>query len=292
MNTTSKPILKLGFTDYFSPIDEFFTDVLSKTYEIVRDDWNPNYLMFCDDNFGTNNKTFNNRNVLKILFTGENRRPQEFDCHYAFSFNHDDTDRLYRLPLYVVDNWVYTKKMGWPDISYIDYDYKEKTGFCSFVVRNGGCKQRNDIFHKLSAYKQVDSGGPLFNNVGDILSRDPSQFHLSKLDFLRARKFNICYENSSYPGYVTEKLFQALYAKTVPIYWGSPTASIDFNPNCFISRHDYETDEQMIDTIIGLDKNQEWYDGMLDLSPVHTTKFFSMERLNNWFHQNVYKGVW
>ena len=37
----SKPILRLGFTDYFGTLDDFFIDTLSKKYDIIRDDDNP-----------------------------------------------------------------------------------------------------------------------------------------------------------------------------------------------------------------------------------------------------------
>ena len=34
-------------------------------------------------------------------------------------------------------------------------------------------------------------------------------------------KFNICFENSSTPGYVTEKIIQSMYVNSIPIYWGT-----------------------------------------------------------------------
>ena len=34
-------------------------------------------------------------------------------------------------------------------------------------------------------------------------------------------KFSICYENTDFPGYVTEKIFDSLAAGTIPIYFGS-----------------------------------------------------------------------
>jgi hypothetical protein len=41
-----------------------------------------------------------------------------------------------------------------------------------------------------------------------------------KGEYLKSYKFNICPENTISPGYVTEKLFQALQAGCVPIYSG------------------------------------------------------------------------
>ena len=41
-----------------------------------------------------------------------------------------------------------------------------------------------------------------------------------KLKIISNHKFNIAFENSSYPGYVTEKITDAFIANTIPIYWG------------------------------------------------------------------------
>ena len=198
----NKPLLKLGFIDYCNPIDEFFIDTLSHQFHIERNDENPDYLIFCDRNFGQQNMKFNDRKVVKIFFTGESARPFDYHAHHAISFDHFDGKHFYRLPLYVLDNWVNSKKLGMLDITKIPRNAvaSEKTGFCSFVVRNGGCNERNNMFFLLSKYKQVDSGGPLFNNTGEILNREGLEgFHVSKKNFLQKRKFNLCYENSSYP---------------------------------------------------------------------------------------------
>ena len=289
-----KPNLRLGFTDYFSPLDEFFTDVLSEAFTIIRDDKNPDYLIFCDETFGQNNRSYDPNKTVKIFFTGENRRPQAYPCHFAISFDHSTNDRLYRLPLYVVDNWVHVKKIGLPDVRDIQRNgmASDKTGFCSFVVANSGCIPRNNIFHFISQkYKQVDSGGPLFNNTGVVLPRDGINAQKSKFDFIKSRKFNICYENGAYPGYVTEKLFQALYTNTIPIYWGSPTVEMDFNSKAFISRHDYLSDDEMLEDIVALDQNDGLYNAMLS-QPILNPKnnVLDLNRFRKWFMDVVYQG--
>lgn len=45
-------------------------------------------------------------------------------------------------------------------------------------------------------------------------------FSDSKNRWLKNYKFNICFENGSSPGYITEKLFQAYAGGCIPIYWG------------------------------------------------------------------------
>jgi len=89
------------------------------------------------------------------------------------------------------------------------------------------------------------------NNVGGRV-RD-------KLAFLSAYKFTIAFENSSYPGYITEKILEALVAGTLPIYWGNPMAARDFNPQCFINCHDFEDFDAVIDHVSNVDRDDDLY---------------------------------
>lgn len=291
--------LVIGFTDTFGGVENFFAKILSEKYEVVRNDENPDYLIFGDRNFGQNNLTYDSNRCIKIFYTGENARPWEYKCHYSISFDHDDFDnRNYRLPLYVIydyDN--HHRSVPVPNTSTISRspsDLNEKKGFCSFVVKNGGCQKRNDWFNKLNQYKHVASGGPLFNNIGYVLSRGEDGI-AEKIKFLNSYKFNLCFENSSYPGYTTEKLYEALCAKTVPIYWGSPTVEVDFNPKAFLNWHDYQDDEAFFEAIKEIDENPDLYESMY-LEPMFqnyqkVNKFFDKDRFLNWFEKNVYKDV-
>ena len=285
-----KPRLKLGFADYFPTMDEFFVDTLSSAFDIERDDDSPDYVIFADETFGRNNHYYDNRGITKIFFTGENRRPWDYKADFFLTFDHIEDSKHYRLPLYVLDNWVHTKKIELPDIRQGRL-YADKVDFCSFVVANGGCSERNNIFHRISQYKKVNSAGPLFNNMGFVLPRDGTNAQKSKFHFLAQHKFNICYENSSYPGYVTEKLFHAFYCSTIPIYWGSPTVEMDFNPEAFINRRDFDSDDDMIQFIIDLDQNDDKYNEMLN-KPIFNprNKVLDLNRFVDWFIANVYRG--
>ncbi|MBU3583786.1 hypothetical protein ICN41_07245 [Polynucleobacter sp. 15G-AUS-farblos] len=57
----------------------------------------------------------------------------------------------------------------------------------------------------------------------------------SKFEVLSKSRFCICYENAKdIPGYITEKLFDALFAGCVPIYWGEPQVESLVPAGCFI----------------------------------------------------------
>lgn len=292
-----KPLLKLGFTDTFSGPVNFFTTILSERFDVVVDHDNPHYLIFGDSNFGNDNVRFDDRACIKIFYTGENARPWDYRCHYSITFDHFEFDgRNYRLPLYVLydyDNH-FRDAPNTSNVNRQPEDLLEKKGFCSFVVKNGGCEKRNQWFHKLNEYKPVASGGPLFNNIGYVLPRGEESVS-AKTKFLNNYKFNLCFENSSYPGYATEKLYEALTTKTVPIYWGSPTIEVDFNTKAFLNWHDYGDDDAFFEAIKEIDENPDLYEEMY-LQPMFAdyqkvNKFFDKDRFLNWFEKTVYKGV-
>ena len=278
--------LRLGFADTFDGAKEYFTNLLSVRYEVVRDDQRPDYLIFGDRNFGESNVRY--ENCVRIFYTGENQRHTDYRCDFAISFDHPTDSRMFRMPLYLIYEFDH-KIMRNKELRKID-DFDTKK-FCSFVVKNPGCKYRNDYFNILSKIDRVDAAGPLFNNMYGGWRPETVT---DKVKFMGDYKFNLCFENSSYPGYCTEKLFEALCAKTVPIYWGSSTAALDFNPKAFLNRSDFASDQQFIDLIIEMRTNKELYNQFY-LQPMFReeeyTKNFHVNNFLDWFQQNVYQGV-
>lgn len=114
----------------------------------------------------------------------------------------------------------------------------EKTDFCSFFYSHK-IQYRELFFAQLSQYKKVDSPGKSMNNHPMVDSPGVSRYQ-SKQDFLAKHKFDISFENYIQPGYLTEKIYGALYAGTVPIYFGDPNVASSFiNPGCFINAIKY-----------------------------------------------------
>jgi len=90
-----------------------------------------------------------------------------------------------------------------------------------------------------------------------------------KIAFLRNYKFTIAFENSSHPGYTTEKILHPFVANSIPIYWGNPLVAKDFNPKSFINCHDYINFEEVIEKIIEIDTDDDLYQEYLR-EPVFT----------------------
>jgi alpha(1,3/1,4) fucosyltransferase len=55
-----------------------------------------------------------------------------------------------------------------------------------------------------------------------------------KFELLGGYRFALAYENSRFPGYVSEKIFDCLYAGTIPVYDGAPDVTDYVPPEAFI----------------------------------------------------------
>lgn len=77
--------LKINFTDFWSDFlkdDNYFTHLLSKNYDIKLTD-DPEILFY--SHFGFDHRNYK---CLRVLFQGENVRPNFRECDFAFSFDY------------------------------------------------------------------------------------------------------------------------------------------------------------------------------------------------------------
>jgi len=135
--------------------------------------------------------------------------------------------------------------------------FAERTAFCAFVVSNPCCAFRNQTFEAVHAYRHVDSGGSLYNNIGGALAlKYPGGGcgDISKHEFFKEHRFTISFENSQSPGYVTEKLLHAKMAGCVPLYWGDAEET-DFVPNSYVNLSTATSPNKVVEVIKVLEQN-------------------------------------
>lgn len=236
------------FWDSFDMQDNYFWNLLSERYQLVLDPQEPEILFYSYRGLlDVRKKTFHRYKCLRIFYTGENLRPDFKECDYALSYDRLDDGRNLRLPLYALYD-DYQELIHRP----IPEDVlKHKTKFCCFVVSNPNNPVRNEFFRLLSAYKPVDSGGRYLNTIGGPVS--------DKIEFMKPYKFVISFENESFPGYVTEKVYEPKLVDALPIYWGDPSISHDFNTASFINCHDYSNLQEVVERVKELDQNDALY---------------------------------
>lgn len=268
--------IKVKFVDFFQKFNEkenWIFKFLSRHYD-VQISPNPDVIFFSV--WGKENLNFN---CVKVFLTGENVRPNFKLTDFAIGFDFLDKDNFLRLPLYV--NWrsLDHKKLLLPEFQNI-IDTNPKSKFCCFLISNSDSKERIKFFHKLNNYKKIDSGGRVLNNIGYQVT--------NKLDFISPYKFMIAYENSSFPGYVTEKIYECFFANVIPIYWGSDRIGEDFNEKRILCRHNFSSDAELIEEIIRLDNDPMAYFNFIN-QPVFNenvpTLYFDESRLIKFFNQ-------
>ncbi|MES2278846.1 MAG: glycosyltransferase family 10 [Bacteroidota bacterium] len=113
-----------------------------------------------------------------------------------------------------------------------------KTRFCNFLYSHR-VPYREEFFRQLSKYKKVDAPGKSMNNMPSIDSVPTDDKWGTKHQFLSQYKFTIAFENYVYPGYQTEKLYDAMLCQSIPVYCGDPNVGQIFNTKSFLNASDY-----------------------------------------------------
>jgi alpha(1,3/1,4) fucosyltransferase len=237
--------LGIAFSDFWPELDQennLFINALRRIAPVEIRTINPDLVFF--SYYGKSHFKYR---CPKLFYTGENIRPDYNACDFSISFDYPVTNRNFRLPLYAFYGDVNQLCRPKDPLALL----KSKTKFCNFVVSNPQGRERNRFFKLLSRYKKVDSGGRFMNNLGYPVTE--------KNAFVQQYKFTLAFENSSYPGYTTEKIFQPMMVDSLPVYWGNPLVHLDFNTKSFINVHDFPDFESAIEQIIALDKNDELY---------------------------------
>ena len=75
------------------------------------------------------------------------------------------------------------------------------------------------MFTILNSYKKVHSYGKFNNNMGMNLNFNYWTDEFRR--FISNYKFIICFENSKFGTYSTEKIINPYLAEIIPIYWSS-----------------------------------------------------------------------
>ncbi len=240
LNENRMRTLRLHICDFwpgFDPQRNYFVRLLRQSFELIFDSVQPELVIYSA--FGAEHRKYYCR---RLSFLGENLEPDFGNCDYAISFR-SKSAKNYRLPLYAL----------FDDVRLYESDRRASTplpeGFCNFLYSNPGPRERVRFFELLNSYKKVDAGGRVRNNLGYRVS--------DKMHFLSQYRFSIAFENGSYPGYVTEKIFQPLIAGSIPIYWGANDIEKEFNAEAFINCHRYADFNEVVDRIRDLEAHPE-----------------------------------
>ena len=215
---------------------------------------------------------------VRIMYSGENYVPDFNLVDYAISsYPVDFFDRNFYLPAslfgYHEDRRFVENRKNCFDKSILN----KKTGFANLIASyDSEGNYRSKVFDTLSQYKKIDSPGKFRKNCEcQVRFQDDS-----KVDFQKRYKFSLCIESAVNQGFNTEKIMDAFYAETVPIYYGDPEIAKIFNPKAFINISDFNSIEEAVSKIIEIDNNDELYLQMLN-EPIFVDNNFISKTFDN-----------
>jgi alpha(1,3/1,4) fucosyltransferase len=226
--------LKIWFADFWPEWNEedFISPILKNHFEIVLDRGNPDVVFHSIFNGMQDTSKYK---CKKILYLGENHRPEQYGSNYSISFDpHSNTN--YRLPLWQV---YILRKPELKERLYNRLNLKEEEfeKWGAFIVSNSANFIRNSVYQQLHNYKHTESYGRYLTNNPALLQYSKGRYWRDAKDeyFIKhPHKWMITYENSPYRFYCTEKLMDAFLVGSMPIYCGDPRVGEDWNKSAFL----------------------------------------------------------
>jgi len=253
---SERPTLHVAFEPFwksFDPYDNFITRILDKKFRVVHGS-NADLVFYGPGKSGISHPTCES---MRVCFIYENVRPDMSKSDWCFSFDYDGEvrhPRHMRLPLYVIDERAKAFRSEWvrllvksPDFADSVIAQRSRSKFCTYVAYTDK-GMRLHLFDRLSQYSRVVAPGRSRNNAAPISDGDPERSRGNpdwgdlKRKYLQQFRFCLSCEHSSYPGYTSEKIVDAMLAGCIPIYWGNPEIDREFNPESFVNVTEYEQD--------------------------------------------------
>lgn len=181
--------------------------------------------------FGDRNLIKYDTRDVKLFVTGENVHFGDFkifsdnmladkEIDLSMGFDYFDDERYIRFPLWLRTQ--FAPEMSEKDIIQRVQDLRyptigERKKFACLISRYDWGGTRSAIYEKLQHIDTIHCPSKVIHNDDSLIS----EFNDDKNAYMQQFCFNICPENSNAYGYVTEKIFDAIYAGCIPIYWGS-----------------------------------------------------------------------
>jgi GR25 family glycosyltransferase involved in LPS biosynthesis len=243
--------------------------------------------------------------VPKVFFTGENRGPDtDSDTFLNLGFRYDMGDSYIRVPLWILEiNWwgadpnqiQNPKPIALSDCMKVNPELLDrKKKFCAFVASNPTNPTRNDAFQILNRWRPIDSAGRLFCNrtEGPLpCSQGGGGGELTKVEYYKDYQFALTFENTSAPGYTTEKLFHAKVAGCVPIYWGDAFVDRDFDPRGFINANQMGNAQGFINLVSKVVNDPEEWRKMASVPALSVEKKDWCERTMETVGKAIFKKI-
>ncbi|NBI43327.1 hypothetical protein GVX76_07485 [[Haemophilus] felis] len=142
---------------------------------------------------------------------------------------------------------------------------KDRACFMSHLARHDANGTRTKLVELFNQIEQVSCAGKLLNNTDEL----KTEFNDNKRTYLRKFRFNLCPENTSVEGYVTEKCLESIMSGCIPVYWGNDSAEIEpeiLNQNAIL-RYTGNNEAELVAKVRELYSSETAYQAFIQQKP-------------------------
>ena len=151
-----------------------------------------------------------------------------------------------------------------------------RSDHCEKFINNN-----NNILNKLKNIGKVDS----IRDYNHRLNNTTCYQNKKLISLFNEYKFIYCYENSFTNGYITEKIFNAFFSRSIPIYGGPIDTNIYFNKESYISVNDSD----IYTYIEELNNNKDKYTDIINKTKINNTQENDYIKYTNEFIHNYFE---
>lgn len=234
----------------------------------------------------------NNDDNINILVCVENCNHWKHYKHYNLFGNYLDT----KINIYIynhITNFVKTKNYIAIPVIYLQIDYFlsfyneiRPTKIINFyhkkdclIVSSNARRQQRDLDNKINCIKKTFNCDYI-KNIEEL--KDVSCYHsIQLINEFNKYKFIICFENSLSDGYITEKIFNVFFSRSIPVYLGPNDKLRYFNKDCFIDLS--ESEDKILKNMISLN-NENSYNNHINSIKINN----SFDNENYKSHSNAF----
>jgi len=184
---------------------------------------------------------------IKLFHTNENIRPDKVNADFSISFDHTPHNpKNFRFPYWMeIIDWSGEGIVGQENPRFgrlikqeellrpLELSRSQRQFKAAFFTSHL-MEPKKEIYSFVNENITVDCYGAAF----DKRIKNHSQSNFEKNEILNSYIFNLCPENSMYPGYNTEKIPEAIAAGCIPVTWTIPSENYDFSQDSYLNLAD------------------------------------------------------
>jgi len=287
-----KQFLNFGFYHSMQSYQQFFHLFSFPKYNYTIVDKDYIYPDICIYDIHLEDNSTLSSNSINILICIENVKKWTWYNHYnkyqeynddkidIYFYNHITniirTDKYISIPMihffihYFIQNYNKIKPSE-------PIDFKDKK-FC-LIINKSNLNPEIEKLHTI--LKNIDTVDHI-NLYNNIINKKSCYNSIELLNVFNKYKFIICFENSYEDGYITEKIFNCFFSRTIPIYKGSPIIDQYINEKSFINMSNIKNIEEFnesIQEIKNIASNEQLYNDYINMNKIK-------ENYNNEDYQN------